>query len=100
MNLGQHLIACLAEEAGEVTQACGKILRFGMHDARDADADTNEVCLLKEVLDMLVVTDLLSEEGLLNTDIMSEKEVGAHMAAKRAKLKKYMKRSRELGVLE
>ena len=35
----EHFLACLAEEAGEVVQAVGKILRFGLDDKHPKTGD-------------------------------------------------------------
>ena len=52
-----HLLACIGEECGELQQAVGKALRFGL----DVDKEKN---ILKEFVDILGVMDLyLSEVG-------------------------------------
>ena len=58
-------IECLAEEAGEIVQACMKILRHGLHNFHPADPDctTNRVLLGKELGNLRYVQEQMHLEG-------------------------------------
>jgi len=76
-NKTEEILVITAEECGELTQACSKILRHGKDDRL-----TNK--LLEEVGDLQCMIDLLIEHDILKaTDIENRKFV------KRDKLKKY-----------
>jgi NTP pyrophosphatase (non-canonical NTP hydrolase) len=57
-----HYLAALGEEAGEVQQAVGKALRFGLLDRKPNTKTTNWVQLRKEVHDIIAVYELLCDE--------------------------------------
>lgn len=62
----EHFLACLAEEAGEVVQAVGKILRFGLDDKHPKTGDVpNRELLAREIDDLIGVARLLRMEGLV-----------------------------------
>lgn len=64
-----HLVACVAEEAGEIAQAAGKILRFGLFDRHPKRGNIDNLTLLvKEVNDLLACMEMLDEMGL-NCDL-------------------------------
>ena len=76
-NKTEEILVITAEECGELTQACSKILRHGI-DSRLTKK------LLEEVGDLQCMIDLLIENDILRaTDIEDRKFV------KRDKLKKY-----------
>jgi len=76
-NKTEELLVITAEECGELTQACSKILRHGIDDGLKQK-------LLEEVGDLQCMIDLLIEHDILSpTDIEQRKFV------KRDKLKKY-----------
>ena len=50
-----HLLACIGEECGELQQAVGKALRFGL----DVDKETK---IMDEFIDILGVMDLYLSE--------------------------------------
>lgn len=76
-NKTEELLVITAEECGELTQACSKILRHGIDDGLKRK-------LLEEVGDLQCMIDLLIEHDILSpTDIEQRKFV------KRDKLKKY-----------
>lgn len=59
MNQQEHLLSCLAEEAGELVHACGKALRFGLEDGHPNTDTTNEDDILNELTDIIAVACLL-----------------------------------------
>ena len=69
-----ELLAITAEECGELTQECMKIVRFG----QDNDNIT------KEAGDVMCMIQLLIEKGLVNY-----KEINKRIVEKREKLKTF-----------
>ena len=72
-----ELLAITAEECGELTQECMKIVRFG----KDTDAMQN---LTKEAGDVMCMIQLLIEKGLVN-----QAELNKRIVEKREKLKTF-----------
>ena len=56
-----ELLVITMEEAGELVQACSKILRFGKEHKHVANLE-------HEVGDVLCMTDLLDQYGMVNYD--------------------------------
>lgn len=65
MNLTEHLLATLAEEATEVAQACTKALRFGLEQGYPGTDRTNRGDIGRELADMRGVIEMLSAEGVV-----------------------------------
>lgn len=66
MNIQEHLLTCLAEEAGEITHAVCKALRFGLEDVvPNSLGQTNIDHLALEINDLLGVVELLKEHGVV-----------------------------------
>lgn len=79
-------LAVLAEEAGEIVQIIGKILRHG-YESTNPDAPekgTNREMLAREIGDLDAVVDLM-----LVTDDLSQGELIDAKAAKSARMRKY-----------
>jgi NTP pyrophosphatase (non-canonical NTP hydrolase) len=76
-NKTEELLVITAEECGELTQACSKILRHGMDDRLKNK-------LLEEVGDLQCMIDLLIEH-----DVLKATEIEDRKFVKRDKLKKY-----------
>lgn len=75
----EYLFACLSEESGEVTQAVGKIQRFGEHDFHEKTGNIENIELLRaEVNDLIAVAEMLG--------IVPEQE---RIKAKQAKVERY-----------
>ena len=75
-------LACLAEEAAEIVQAVGKILRHG-YDSRYHDGTTNTAALEREIGDLTYVVDCMSLAG--------DVDAGAIDAAREAKVPRFRK---------
>lgn len=56
-------IALLMEEAGEVVQICGKILRHGLYDINPTTREMNITRLGEELGDVLFAAQLLMKHG-------------------------------------
>jgi NTP pyrophosphatase (non-canonical NTP hydrolase) len=76
----EHLLACLAEESGEVTQLVGKCLRFGISDHHPKTGNIPNIELLqREYNDLLAVAETL---GLYRDPAL--------IAAKQERIRRYM----------
>lgn len=62
MNESEHLLTCLAEEAGEVVQAVTKALRFGLKDGYPGTDRTNEQDIQDEFAQLLAVMEMLEDK--------------------------------------
>jgi len=93
-----YLLTCLGEEAGEISQAVGKSLRFGLDDAPFEGADRNLHQLQKEIHDIIAVYELLMDEldGVteINRTLINNKKLKmtkwATYSIKRERLKNYL----------
>jgi len=65
-------LALVAEEAGEVLQAVGKVLRHGYDNFNPKTGLTNREALSQEVGDLLAVIALAGERGDINASIVSK----------------------------
>jgi NTP pyrophosphatase (non-canonical NTP hydrolase) len=93
VNEQDHLLICLMEECGEVIQACGKALRFGLdddHQAANPEIVSPRLYLQKELNDLAAVADLFQ------ADWMDERLIDA----KKVKLASFMDYARSKGTLE
>lgn len=95
MNKEDILLAQLAEECGEVVQAVGKALRFGLNDRHPKEKITNVQLIYKEVHDIVgVFAELQTELGMI--DVLD----GQDILDKREKVKSYLEVSENLGRLD
>lgn len=63
----KHLVAVVAEEAGELTQVCGKILRFGLRDLHPKTDNVPNIMLLhKEFNELIAVMEMLDVMGVFS----------------------------------
>jgi NTP pyrophosphatase (non-canonical NTP hydrolase) len=94
MNKTDYLLTCLAEEAGEITQAVGKSLRFGLEDGYPETSRTNRTDLQAELNDLFALVELLQNENVL---IEADR---AAIDCKKEKVLCWMKYSTECGRLD
>ena len=80
INKLQQLMIITAEECGELTQQCSKIVR--KYSTADQIQEDQRVKLLDEAGDVLCMIELMVEHGLLTNE-----ELGARVTVKRDKLK-------------
>jgi len=82
----EHLLVCLAEEAGEVAQMASKVLRF--YDLKtmtclvgndDPNKDNALECLKQELIDLIAIVHMLALadilEGYCDLDKIEEKKI-------------------------
>lgn len=65
-------LAILAEEAGEIVQAVGKILRHGYASTHPNGGPDNRGSLTKEVGDLFATVALMVDAGDLNEDAVEQ----------------------------
>lgn len=94
MNRTEHLLACLTEEAGEVAQAVGKALRFGLTDGYPGTDRTNEQDIANEVCDLAAIVEMLVDCGAIPPPWVRQR-----MAAKKAKVEEFMRYAEQRGTL-
>lgn len=83
INTTQQLMAITAEECGELTQVCMKIMRK-YDTVEDIKSDKYQQKLIEEAGDVYCMIDLLVEHGLV-----TYKELAERAEVKREKLKKW-----------
>lgn len=98
MTRTEHLLACLAEECDEVGQRCMKALRFGLLEVQPGQALTNADRIMGECIDLLVVLEMLKEDGALAA-FEEGPALNFLYRDKRAKVEKYMEHARSVGAL-
>ena len=91
MTETEHLLTCLAEEAGEIVQACGKALRFGLDDGYPGTDRTNAGDIATEIAHLKAVAGML--------DLHADKSEGTLMDDKIAKVREFMEYARRRGTL-
>lgn len=82
-------LAILSEEAGEVVQAIGKILRHGYESEPPGGGLANREYLEREVGDLLGVLDLMVERGDLN-----DLSIAKYRREKQPRMGKYLHHQR------
>lgn len=104
MTHEEHLLACLAEECGEVSKECHKALRFGMDDQvtldplgpRGTEGPTNREKIIMELNDLMGVVHRMVAFGFLPPEWRDSSRI----ARKVLKLKQYEDYARRIGSLE
>lgn len=76
----QERVAMLAEEAGEIVQVCGKILRHGLLSHHPVTKETNRDLLLRELTDLMAVMQAM--EGIELPVVPSPRTIRAAWAIK------------------
>ncbi len=93
MTRQEYLLTKLMEECCEVAQETAKAKLFGVHEQRDLPTSNRER-MQKEYNDVLAIVDMLNLAGV--TLYRDE----ALIAAKKEKVERYMRYSRECGTLQ
>jgi hypothetical protein len=98
VNRLEYLLAKVAEEAGEIVVAAMKCQEFGVDDVNvlkrdDPNYPNNAEILAREIDDLIGVREIMEREGLIRP--VSRERV----AAKIAKVEKWMEYSRQKGTL-
>lgn len=96
MNKQEHLLTCLAEEAGEIVQAVGKALRFGLKDGYPGTDRTNEKDIQTECNHLIAVMEMLIDSGVGTPCIAMR---GRDITKKKEKVIKYMEHAKQQGAL-
>jgi NTP pyrophosphatase (non-canonical NTP hydrolase) len=92
-SVNDYLLCCLSEEAAEISQIVAKIQRFGRGSVWEGKSGAER--LKGEINDLLGVLELLAETRAF--DVSADRVL---IDTKKAKVKKYMKVSQDLGLLD
>jgi len=95
MNRAEHLLTILSEECNEIGQRASKALRFGATEMQPGQDLTNAQRIVAELIDLMAVTEMLIEEGV----IVVPASTAAAKAAKRAKVERFLLYSAQCGTL-
>lgn len=79
----QHLLACIAEEASEVTKEACKMIRFGANFVDVISGESHLKQMITEANELLAVIEMLTEEDFSTTDMYDAR------VAKKCKVTKY-----------
>ena len=94
MNRMEHLLSIAAEEAVEVAQRATKALRFGLNEVQPGQELSNLERMRGELCDLLAAFEMVYDEAGQRFGI----DLDA-IAAKKAKVGKFLAYSRDLGTL-
>ena len=97
VRTSEYLLEIVSEEAGEVTQAVSKLLRFGKENRCNPLSSNNEDKLLIEVYQLQGMIEHLQELGILRKP--SEDEIKNIKETKINNVYKYMDESIESGII-
>ena len=99
MNKTEYLLTCLIEECAEVQKEATKALRFGLADKWEHDTTPAER-LYVELCDLLGVFETLSDENILQDNMVSvQEQPDVLIKRKKTKIKKWMEYAVERGTL-
>lgn len=96
MTESEHLLTCLAEDAGELVRACVQALRFGPDNGYPGRDRTHAGDISKAATDLMAVLELLQEHGDLEWLLPNCAKL---MEAKKAKVRDFMEYARKRGTL-
>ena len=97
MTLTQYYLIKIAEEASEVAQIALKSAHFGLSEKHPELTETNAQRIYAELNDLLAVVHQL---GSVSNGEFYFSQDGFAMAAKLAKVEKYLAYSQSLGLVE
>lgn len=103
MTRTEHLLAILAEECAEVAHRVGKALRFGLAEVQPGQDKTNAQRIMDEVNDFVAVYQMLAGPVVSPTSPLfrgDPDEFMAAVAAKQAKVEKFLEYSATCGTLD
>lgn len=97
MNITEHLLTCLAEEAAEVAQDCGKALRFGLDDINVNNPGGPNNCqrLIVELNQLIAVANMLADRGCIPQNWIDPRT----QLEKKDKVRKFMIYAHGVGAL-
>lgn len=95
MNVEQYLLMKLAEEATEIAHIAMKAMQFGLQEIYPEIGTTNGDRLNGELVDLHGVLEMLQEGAFIVYDPCPHA-----IEDKKRKVRKYLKYSRELGMVE
>jgi len=76
-----YLLSCISEEAGEITQAVSKAVRFGLYDINPQTNNTAWLQIRQEVHDLIAAyedfCDVFGKSSVLDRDLILKKKLKA-----------------------
>ena len=96
MNKTQHILLLAMEECGEVAHRFSKAIRFGLDDVEDGQELTAAERIKVELTDLYAILEMLKKETGLDAFSHLFDPRDSEVRAKRDKVEKYMKLSRQL----
>lgn len=97
MDITEHLLTCLSEEAVEVSKDIHKALRFGLddHNVLNPEGPTNRERIIGELNDLLAVVKMCQRRGILPWEL----EDFTAQRNKEEKVERFMEYAIQVGVL-
>ena len=88
MDVKEHLLTCLSEEASEIIKDVSKSLRFGLSDRNvlNPTGPTNWERLIDELNDLFAVVEMLTDRGILPPNWMDLDKI----IAKKKKVEQFL----------
>ena len=97
MNRLEHLLTILGEEATEVAHRASKAIRFGLNEIQPGQPHTNLQRLHQELMDLIAAVDMIADDASAPWLRLQDDDA---IAAKQAKVEKFLAYSLELGTLQ
>ena len=94
MTEEEHLLTILAEECAEVAHRVSKALRFSLDEVEPGQKMSNAQRIRYELDDLIAIELMLVERGIIPHVGPSQ-----HMELKQARVRDYLKHSRDVGAL-
>lgn len=102
MKLEEMLLILLMEECNKISQRCSKALRFGLQEVQPEQPVllTNMIRILDELADQRAVLEILVEERVFDSEVVSSIMCKQSVDNKKEKVRKYLEYSKTCGRLE
>lgn len=101
MNRTEHLLCILAEECSEVAKNASKAQRFGPEHIGPHAIVSNAALIVEEFADLCGVMEMLCDQSKEVAELFLDRyKMASMMIAKKEKVEKMMKFSRERGTLQ
>ena len=99
MNMKEHLLVTLAEEALEVAHACSKALRFGTDDGYPGTDRTNVGDIEEELIELDAVRYMCRQAGIIKNS-PTKSHIHPSFFRKIKRVEQFMKYAKDRGALE
>jgi hypothetical protein len=99
MTREEHLLTIIAEECVEIAKCATKALRFGLDDCEPGQPESNARRICLECADLQAVLEMLAASNCMFQLTGRSIDMDVVMAAKKAKVEKFLSYSAERGRL-